>query len=270
MKALKMRDNLFGSCHHNLKKISHVAYEFVSIFNLSPTSRRCSTFDQWLSWCTFVTHHAGRTELNWHLCMLMSSFEKLLSYIRTSLKVDSDMKVVKSFQRFHFIAHFAILLEVPTLIYSFLLVYQVHHSTMFYGRQISWPNTKEKAVDSAAGFSSTSTNHVMTECVAVLNSYHMAITTSPKKEVHNIKSYFSGHYQTYGINIQAACDHNCHFLFIGVDGPGIMGDREAVKESGLSKLVEKLPSLLYCIGDCAYTPTEDLIPIYGADNTMKS
>ena len=109
----------------------------------------------------------------------------------------------------------------------------------------------------------------MTECVAVLDSYRMAIATPPKKEVHNIKSYFSGHYQTYGINIQVACDHNCHFLFIVVGGPGIMGDREAVKESGLSKLVEKLPGLLYCIGDCAYAPTEHLIPIYSADNATK-
>ena len=90
-----------------------------------------------------------------------------------------------------------------------------------------------------------------------------------KKEVHNIKSYFSGHYQTYSINIQVACDHNCHFLFIGVGGPGVMGDREAVKESGLSELVEKLPALLYCIGDCVYTPTEHLIPIYSADNATK-
>ena len=110
----------------------------------------------------------------------------------------------------------------------------------------------------------------MTECVAVLNGYHMAITTTPKKEVHNVKSYFSGHYQTYGINIQVACNHNCRFLFIGVGGPGVMGDREAVKESSLSELVEKLHSLLYCIGDCAYTPTEHLIPIYSADNATKS
>ena len=74
----------------------------------------------------------------------------------------------------------------------------------------------------------------------------------------------------YGINIQAACDHNCCFLFIGVGWPGVMGDREAVKESGLYDLVEKLPGLLYCIGDCAYTTTEHLIPIYGSDNTTKT
>ena len=60
------------------------------------------------------------------------------------------------------------------------------------------------------------------------------------------------------------------FLVYWVGGPGVMGDREAVKESGLFELVEKLPGLLYCIGDCAYTPTEHLIPIYGADNATKS
>ena len=136
--------------------------------------------------------------------------------------------------------------------------------------QIMWPDTKEWAVQSAAGFSSISTNHVMTECVVVLDGYHMEIATPPKQEVHNVKSYFSGHYQTYGINVQAACDHNCCFLFIGVGGPGVMGDREVIKESGLYDLVEKLPGLLYCIGDCAYTPTEHLIPIYESDHTTKT
>ena len=80
----KKREILFGACDHNIKK-------FNSIFNLSPTSHRCSTFDQCLCWCTFVSHHAGRIELKWHLRMLMSSFDKLFSYIRESLEVDSDM-----------------------------------------------------------------------------------------------------------------------------------------------------------------------------------
>ena len=46
--------------------------------------------------------------------------------------------------------------------------------------RISWPDTKEKAVDCVAGFSSISTNRVMTECVAVLNGYHMEIVGSPQ------------------------------------------------------------------------------------------
>ena len=255
-----------------------------SIFNLSPTSHRHSTFDQWLCWCTFVSHHAGRIELKRHLCMSMSSLDKLLSYIRESLKVDSNMAQLQGGEIILEISLYCTLCYLAEGSYTNIFFFVVISSASFYcviwktmyvivqceELQILWPNTKERAVETVAGFSSISTNHVMTECAAVLNGYHMAITTPPKKEVHNIKSYFSGHYQTYGINIQVACNHNCWFLFIGVGGPGIIGDREAVKESGLSKLVEKLPGLLYCIGDCAYTPTEHLIPIYGAENTTKT
>ena len=87
----KKRDIIFGACHHNIKKISQLVLEFDSVFNLSPTSRRCSTFDQWLCWSTFVSNHGGRMELKQHLRMLLTSFEKLLSFIRKSLKVDSAM-----------------------------------------------------------------------------------------------------------------------------------------------------------------------------------
>ena len=90
---------------------------------------------------------------------------------------------------------------------------------------ISWPYTKERQLDCATGFTSISTNHAFWDCVAVLDGYHLQTITPSKKEVHNVQSYFSGHYQTYGVNIQAACDHNCHFLFIGITGPGVMGDQ---------------------------------------------
>ena len=90
--------------------------------------------------------------------------------------------------------------------------------------QITWPNTKKCHVECACGFTSISTNHALHECVAVLDGYHLQTITPSKKEVYNVQSCFSGHYQTCMINIQVACDHNCHFLFIGIAGPGIMGD----------------------------------------------
>jgi hypothetical protein len=80
-------------------------------------------------------------------------------------------------------------------------------------------------------------------CVAVLDGYHLQIQTPSKTEAKNVKSFFSGHYQTYGINIQAACDHNCRFLFVGVAGPGVMGDRKAINQVPLGRLVEELPGL---------------------------
>ena len=90
--------------------------------------------------------------------------------------------------------------------------------------QITWLYTKEMQLHCATGFTSISTNHVLRDCVAVLDGYHLQTITPSKKGVPNVWSYFSGHYQTYGVNIQAVCDQNCHFLFIGVTGPGVMGD----------------------------------------------
>ena len=90
--------------------------------------------------------------------------------------------------------------------------------------QITWPNTKKWQIKCACGFTSICTNCALHECVAVLDGYHLQTITPSKKEVHNVQSYFSSHYQTYGVNIQAACDHNCQYLFIGIAGPGVMGD----------------------------------------------
>jgi hypothetical protein len=44
-----------------------------------------------------------------------------------------------------------------------------------------------------------------------------------------------------------------------------MGDREAIEQVTLGQLVWDLPGQFCCIGDCAYTPSEKLIPIYRAD-----
>ena len=134
---------------------------------------------------------------------------------------------------------------------------------------ITWPYTKDRQLECAAGFTSISTNHALRDCVTVLDGYDLQTITPFGKEVHNVQSYFSGHYQTYGVNIQAACNHNCHFLFIGVTGPGIMGDHQAIHECGLSKLVESTRGVLYCIGDCAYTLTEKLLPIYRSEQSAK-
>ena len=135
--------------------------------------------------------------------------------------------------------------------------------------QISWPYTKARQLECATRFTSISTNCALWDCVAVLDGYHLQTITPSKKEVHNVWLYFSGHYKTYGVNIQAACDHNCHFLFIGVAGTGIMGDQQAIHECGLSKLVESTCGVLYYIGDCAYIPTEKLLPIYRSEQVAK-
>ena len=81
--------------------------------------------------------------------------------------------------------------------------------------------------------------HVWLYAVGVLDGYLLLTVTPAKKHAKNVRSYFSGHYQKYGIGIQACCDAHCCFLFVvGIGGPGVTrSDRMAVKDSGLFDLV---------------------------------
>ena len=70
--------------------------------------------------------------------MLMSSFDKLLSYIRESLKVDYNMAWLQGGDIILEILLYCTLCYLAGGSYTdifFLLVYQVHHSTVLYGRQ---------------------------------------------------------------------------------------------------------------------------------------
>jgi hypothetical protein len=93
--------------------------------------------------------------------------------------------------------------------------------------KINFPKTEPECNMLAKGFISVSTNRCIRNCVAAINGYLLAINAPAKKEGLNVRSFFSGHYQRYGVNIQAACDHHSQFLFVAVAGPGQMGDRMA-------------------------------------------
>jgi hypothetical protein len=127
---------------------------------------------------------------------------------------------------------------------------------------INFPSSVEEAEEAALGFQSISTQNCIWNCVAAIDGYHLQITTPSKKDAKNVRSFYSGHYQTYGVNVQASCNHNCKFSFIGVAGPGVLGDREALQQVSLGSLIEKLPGLFCAIGDCAYSPTEHPVWIF--------
>ena len=62
-----------------------------------------------------------------------------------------------------------------------------------------------------------------------------------------------------GLNVQCCCDHLCRFTFVHVAAPGGSHDLQAYSRGKLSKIVEKLPTGYYVIGDNAYVPSEHLI-----------
>ena len=106
---------------------------------------------------------------------------------------------------------------------------------------IMFPTTPEECTKAVQGFSNISKEGCISNCDAVVNGYHLEICTPPKKQVGNVRSFFSGHYQTQCVNVHAACDHNCCFLFLGVAGPGVNGNGDAVKMVILNRLIESMP-----------------------------
>jgi hypothetical protein len=102
-------------------------------------------------------------------------------------------------------------------------------------------STIDKETNAAQGFQSISSQKCIWNCVAVVDGYNLQITTPSKY---------------------------CRFVFIGVAGPGAFSVREAVTQVSLGNLIESLPGLYRAIGDCLYTPTEHLIPVFHADQAL--
>lgn len=83
------------------------------------------------------------------------------------------------------------------------------------------------------------------------------------------KVFFSQHFETYGMNIQGACDHQSRFLFLGIGGPGSRPDDEALVECPLGDMIENLPGKFCAIADCGYVPTEHVIPQFAGEASAK-
>jgi len=242
--------------------------------------RRPALFDDRLHWSTFLNKFGNRVEFKRHIRMSPSSFNKLVDLLRPSLLVDKNMAELRGgpicpeicvYACLRFLAggsytdiKFFTGMSTPSL---YRIVWKCIHAIIkCVALDITFPSSTEEVKAAAEGFSSISKEGCIWNCVGVIDGYHLEIKTPSKSEVTNVKSFFSGHYQTHGVNVQAACDHHCRFIFMGVAGPGVMGDRDAIQQVELNKLVEALPGLYCAIADCAYSPSEHLVPIYrGSD-----
>jgi hypothetical protein len=65
----------------------------------------------------------------------------------------------------------------------------------------SFPTTEADLQAAADGFKSISSNGVIDGCIACVDGILLKIQTPREAEVGNVKAFFSGHYQTYGINV---------------------------------------------------------------------
>jgi hypothetical protein len=112
-----------------------------------------------------------------------------------------------------------------------------------------------------SGFCQISTYGVMDGCIGALDGYLMRITAPSHRECGNVSAYFSGHYCTYGVNIQAVCDADCHFYFYSLAAPGKTNNSIAIKKTSLPAWLNSLPPGCFAASDCAYSLSEHITTV---------
>jgi len=112
-----------------------------------------------------------------------------------------------------------------------------------------FPETEQELNEAAQDFATLGSHGSIKGCVACLDSYLLQIKVPAKTETGNVRVYFSGYYQTYGINMQAACDHQCRFVYAALAAPGSANDIAAYKKTRFNEMVQNLPIRKFVIGD---------------------
>ena len=134
---------------------------------------------------------------------------------------------------------------------------------------INLPKNREEWNDVKLGFAIRSKDGVMNGCCGAIDGLFVKTIRPKYWEAHNIRAYYSGHYEHYGLNCQGVCDSNLKFLYFGVVSPGSTNDNISYTYTGsLSESVENLEMGEFLVGDAAYTTTEHLlIPFTGSQRS---
>jgi hypothetical protein len=93
--------------------------------------------------------------------------------------------------------------------------------------QIKFPIMLEDLTKAAHEFECRTSHGIMKGCVAALDGWLCQIHVPTTDEVKKVKPYFSGHYQCYGLNVQATCYADCRFTSLSVLCPGSTSDNKA-------------------------------------------
>ncbi|OWZ11292.1 hypothetical protein PHMEG_00015709, partial [Phytophthora megakarya] len=118
--------------------------------------------------------------------------------------------------------------------------------------QLQIPTTEYEQRESAKAFARLVNIPVLIGCVGAVDGWLCCMQVPSRREVNCVSFFFSGHYQRYGVNVQACVDHRSRFTAVTSASPGGMGDALAFTQWGLSSVVESFPVGLYLVGDNAY------------------
>ena len=125
---------------------------------------------------------------------------------------------------------------------------------------IKFPQNADEWRAANEGFRRRSTNDVMGGTVAALDGFFQRSNKPITKETNNVLSYFSGHYESYGVNCLAAVRADMQFMYFGVISPGSTNDIVSyTMAASLKAVIDSLPPGLYFLADAAFPLGESLL-----------
>ena len=128
--------------------------------------------------------------------------------------------------------------------------------------EIKFPSTNDEITSMKRKFREISLDNILGGCVGAIDGWLCEITVPSSDEVGHVKSFFSGHYHKYGVNIQACCDYASRFTSFSCNSPGGMNDALAFLKWKLNIELENLPLGTYVVGDNAYVNDVHVITPY--------
>ena len=131
-----------------------------------------------------------------------------------------------------------------------------------------FPQSEEELQHAALCFNMKSMDRFMAGCVGCIDGWLCRICAPTQKEVGNVNAFFSGHYQCYGLNVQAVCDHRCRFTFTAINNPGSSSDLRAYQKCGLKPIDDALPIGYFIAGDNAYPLSEHLLTPFNGQTIL--
>ena len=136
--------------------------------------------------------------------------------------------------------------------------------------QLPDPKQPERIADLADAWQDISGSYPLLDGFLGALDGFLARTEMPF-DVENPRDYFSGHYQFYGLNVQAMCDSNLLFLYSCVAAPGKVNDiRAFYRCAPLLRWLEALPGENFIGADNAYPLSQKiLVPFNKVDMAGK-
>jgi len=136
--------------------------------------------------------------------------------------------------------------------------------------QMKFPTSQQEIENAANEFKIKSYKGVIDGCIGALDGLLVEIQAPSANETGNVASYYSGHYQCHGINVQGCVDAHCRFIFLSPASPGGSNDIIALKKSGFLDLLNHLPAKKYIVSDCAYICSEHILTPFAGDMRRES